>query len=200
MRKEKQLFSIENEQQLDRIRKPLVAFYSPKKTIQSLLALPEVKEDLRGMIREGKEIKISRAYGSFECNVHDIKGDGWDKDLSSYEGRGLEMLDKGLTSMTYYDTGKYDWMWIPPAAGAAGGFIVGGIAGYINGVLAEGTYGAVEKIQWILGLEGGGIGLTGGLIFDLAVGGYTAVKDKIEEPIKRVGLAKKVQRGINYQG
>jgi hypothetical protein len=189
------VYQIHTEKQLDGFKKPRISFYSPKKTIRSLIALPEVKDDIRSLLKKGKTIEIIRIHDSFDCRVHDSHYEdlfGSDS-LSNYKGKGFEMLNEGLKQMRY-ERADYNWTWIPPVVGIIIGGAIGATVGHYTEVFAGGTAGAIERAEIIDGLIGVGTGGGGGLLFDAVVAGTGAIKDVFEEPINRINLAKKVQK------
>lgn len=188
------IYEIDTLEKLDSIKKPLVSFYSPKKTIQSLIALPEVKNDLRKRVKQGKRIVIARVGDRFSYNISGERDNYWDGADSSE--KGIEILDRGLASMRY-TSGDYSWMIWPPIIFAAIGSGIGVAYGHWSQIWAEGTMGAIEKAEIVNGLIGTGIGGVSGLGFDAIVGGASVVKDKLEEPFKRIHLAQKVKYDID---
>ena len=189
------IYQIRTEKQLDNLKKPRISFYSPKKTIRSLIALPEVKNDIRSLLKKGKTVEIIRIHDSFDCRVHDDQYEdlfGSDS-LSNYKGKGFEMLNEGLKQMRY-ERADYNWTWVPPVVGIIIGGAVGTTVGHYTEVFAGGTAGAIERAEIIDGLIGACIGGGSGLLLDAVVAGTKTVKDVFEEPVNRINLAKKVQK------
>jgi hypothetical protein len=199
-------YSIFTEKQLEEIKKPKISFYSPKKTIQSLLALPEVKEDMRPLLKKGKRVEITRYGDRFDCRVYGLNerselfnGKSLGECISETpdkKSKGLKMLNRGLSQMKY-ERADYNWTWIPPVAGIIIGGAVGTAVGHYTEVFAGGTAGSIERAEIIDGLIGSGIGGGSGLLLDVAVAGAKAVKDILEEPINRIKLADKIKKSVS---
>jgi hypothetical protein len=192
MRNKVPSYLLETEEQVDKIGKPLVSFYSRNKTVQSLLAIPEVKDDIKHLIRSGNKVKVRPGYAT---DIYD-KNDSPIYLPRDQEYVGMEMLSDGMRQVNSERHADYEWLLLPPAAGLVIGLAAGGTYGYWSQIFAGGTYGAVKASEIVNTLIGGGAGLGVGLAIDAVVGGVTAVKDMIEEPAQRVGLAKRVRKEV----
>jgi hypothetical protein len=194
------LFSIQNEEQLDKLKKPKVSFYSSKKTIQSLLALKDVKEDIRPLLKKGRIVDIVEdRYGGYNLRVSS-------EDAEYLHGggkiNGIEMLENGLRELSHkkdFDIHNYDWTWVPPVVGAVGGFVSGGLFGHFSAVFANQTYSEVQQAAILTALKGAGIGTIGGALFDAGVIAKDMIEAYVATPLKRVRLSDKVQNAYGHK-
>ncbi len=89
------VISIENEQNLDSLKKPAVAFYSPEKIVLSILALDLVREDIKSLLQKGIGLEIYRTYGRLV-----LQFDKTNPYFSEYHnGDGIQMLREGINEL-----------------------------------------------------------------------------------------------------
>ncbi len=96
----KTLFSIETEEQVEKLKKPMFCI-GKKGKIKCLLALEDVKDYLMSLVNDKKKIVIDEMKGSFTYTVYG-KGGTFDYDLYTFEGKkakGQEMLEEGLHNL-----------------------------------------------------------------------------------------------------
>jgi hypothetical protein len=180
-------------EQLDNVPWRPFSFHSPKSTMRSILRIDPVKEGLKNALKN-EPIKITRhRIGNREVfRMSYASGLPLLRDNFGAHSIGYDILNDGLKKLEIRKA-EYSWMIYPPIIGAVAGFLIGDTYGYWSEVWKEATYGAIRKSELLYALYGTGLGFVAGLIFDAAVGGFTALKDKLEEPFKRMLLARKLK-------
>lgn len=107
------VFFINNEQQLDGLKKPPISFYSRKQTIKSLLALEPVKNEIRAKVRNGNTVAVYKIDKGFGIEILPY-------DYNSHNCYGIKMLRHGLDEMELA-THNYTWLLALPVAGIVTG-------------------------------------------------------------------------------
>lgn len=180
--------------QLDILKKPLISFYNPKRTIQSILNINEVKNGLKEALKE-KPIEIRRVKSGkrVKFNINYVDGPIIKDDFGKYE-KGFLILNEGLKKLEITSNVDFDWWWKPIFYLALIGGGIGALWGHYSKVWEEATRGAIEKAEILYGLKGAGIGAAVGALFDAFYIGGSTVKDKLEEPIRRINLANRLKK------
>jgi len=184
------IYSIQNEEQLDEFKKPKVAFYSNKKIIQSLLALPEVKEGIKSLLKEGKKVDIERYNsGFFDLNIHGKEDDehGWrEMGISAKDSKGVKILKTGIREADFSSNG---WL--------ALGYGIGATIGHFDASFANQTYAQIQQAAYRTGAEGAGIGGAVGTLADAVIVGRDLIKTYVAPKLKRVRFANRIRKTVN---
>jgi len=196
-------FLIINEEALNEIKEPLVSFHSANKTIQSLLADPDVKKYLSVLLKEGHPVTISRKQFSDYNNTFafDWNANNWEPVEENKLGQ--KILDETLDELKIRNTSDTEWLGALPyvvIASTVLGAFAGSGYGYVQSLLEGSTYYAGEAKQLLYAGWGALIGFLGSLTVAGAGAaihdGASVIKDKFEEPIHRIGLVDKVKAGL----